>query len=91
MDNYKEEMRTLHMVERNEILGIVLKALDNGGFSSYDKMVAICEVNDIIDNANYDELKEEYIKWLREARYEKNTFRKISKRVCNFFNKKRPE
>ena len=35
-----------------------------------------------------DELKEEYKKWLREARYEKNTFRKISKKIEDFFNKK---
>ena len=79
-------------ITKDAILGIVLKAMEQGGFNTHDTMVIICEVNEIIDNSDYDELKEEYKKWLREARYEKNTFRKISKRVCNFFNKdKRPE
>ena len=37
---------------RDEILGIVIKAMENGGYGAFDTMVAVCEIGALLDNVN---------------------------------------
>lgn len=66
---------------RDEILGMVIKALENGGYGAFDTMVAVCEMSALLDNVNSENYAEIYREYLREARYEKNDFRKFCKRI----------
>ena len=66
---------------RDEILGMVIKAMENGGYGAFDTMVAVCEMSALLDNVNSENYAEIYREYLREARYEKNDFRKFCKRI----------
>ena len=45
----KEHQGTEKMeLDKNTILGIVFKAMENGGFGTFDTMVAICEASELI-------------------------------------------
>lgn len=66
---------------RDEILGMVIKAMENGGYGAFDTMVAACEMSALLDNVNSENYAEIYREYLREARYEKNDFRKFCKRI----------
>ena len=54
-EELKEEIRKNRIVEKNAILGIVIQAMEKGGFGTYDTMVVVCETADILDNADYGE------------------------------------
>jgi len=85
----KEHQGTEKMeLDKNTILGIVFKAMENGGFGTFDTMVAICEASELIDNADMEQCKSDYLKWLRDARYEKSDFRRFCKKVKDYFEKK---
>ncbi len=75
-------------LDKNTVLGIVFKAMENGGFGTFDTMVAICEASEVIDNADMEECKAAYLKWLRDARYEKSDFRRFCKKVKDYFVKR---
>ena len=87
-EELKEEIRKNRIVEKNAILGIVIQAMEKGGFGTYDTMVVVCETADILDNADYGEAEQIYRKWLREARYEKSDFRRFCKKVKDYINRK---
>lgn len=75
-------------LDKNAVLGIVFKAMENGGFGTFDTMVAICEASEVIDNTDMEECKADYLKWLRDARYEKSDFRRFCKKVKDYFEKR---
>lgn len=70
---------------RDEILGIVIKAMENGGYGAFDTMVAVCEIGALLDNVNQEDYAEIYREYLREARYEKNDFRRFCKKLRHLF------
>lgn len=66
---------------KDEILGIVIKAMENGGYGAFDTMVAVCEMSALLDNLNHENYAEIYREYLREARYEKSDFRRLCKKI----------
>lgn len=70
---------------RDEILGIVIKAMENGGYGAFDTMVAVCEIGALLDNVNQEDYAEIYREYLREVRYEKNDFRRFCKKLRHMF------
>ena len=70
---------------RDEILGMVIKAMENGGYGAFDTMVTVCEMSDVLDMMDQEDYAEVYKKYLREARYEKNDFRRLCKRIRDIF------
>lgn len=70
---------------RDEILGMVIKAMENGGYGAFDTMVAVCEMNALLDNLKQENYAEIYREYLREARYEKSDFRRLCKRIREIF------
>lgn len=87
-EELKTEIRKKRNFEKNAILGIVIQAMEQGGFGTYDTMVAVCEMSDILDNADYEDAEQKYWNWLREARYEKSDFRRFCKKVKDYINRK---
>ena len=70
---------------RDEILGMVIKAMENGGYGAFDTMVTVCEMGDVLDKIDQENYAAVYKKYLREARYEKNDFRRLCKRIRDLF------
>lgn len=70
---------------KDEILGMVIKAMENGGYGAFDTMVAVCEMSALLDNVNREDYVEIYREYLREARYEKNNFRRFCKKLKHLF------
>ena len=70
---------------KDEILGMVIKAMENGGYGTFDTMVAVCEISALLDNMNNEDYSEIYRVYLREVRYEKSNFRRLCKRIRDFF------
>lgn len=66
---------------RDEILGMVIKAMENGGYGTFDTMVAICEMSAVLDSLNQENYAEVYREYLRDARYEKSGFRRFCKKI----------
>ncbi len=87
-EELKAEIKRSRNFEKNAILGIVIQAMEHGGFGTYDTMVAVCETADILDNADYEEAEQIYRKWLRDARYEKSDFRRFCKKIKDYINRK---
>ena len=76
---------------RDEMLGIVVTAMENGGYGAFDTMVAVCEVNALLDKVNQNNYAEIYREYLREARYEKSDFRRLCKRIKDLIFAKEKE
>ena len=74
---------------RDEILGMIIKAMENGGYSTFDTMVAVCEVSAVLDNLNQENYAEIYREYLRDARYEKSEFRRFCKKIRDIILKER--
>lgn len=70
---------------RDEILGMVLKAMENGGYGTFDTMVVVCEMSALLDNLNQKNYAEIYREYLQDARYEKSDFRRFCKKVKELF------
>ena len=60
---------------------MVVKAMENGGYGTFDTMVAVCEMNDLLEHLNYENYEKIYREYLRDARYEKNDFRRLCKKI----------
>lgn len=75
----------IHNLDKKEYDVAKWSELENGEYGAFDTMVAVCEMGALLDNVNREDYAEVYREYLREARYEKNDFRKFCKKLKHLF------